>query len=308
MKLDREFVHNRNDEGIPDDRQIYLIENDGSPFTNYPYVSVIIPTIDGVRNGYFKMLLRQLKDQTFQNFEIVVVKGDSRQGRAINSGVDVSRGKYILTLDDDTSMQSIDAIQILVGVLEKDQSIGMAGGINVIPKRASHFIKKAMEEIPRRKTPHVESITDSDLAEHPLLMMRRLDFVSIGGENELIPRGLDPYLRNQYRLANLRVVVVPGARYSHLPPDRISRLIKQFYRNGVQAAFCNKFYPKWIYETPSNHGEEFQKQVSYITRIVRYPVRIFNSFIKFQWVWFLSQICYATGFVWGYISVKNTEL
>jgi glycosyltransferase involved in cell wall biosynthesis len=53
--------------------------------------------------------LNQLSQQTVKDFETIVIKGDKRQGRAINTGVDFARGTYIVTLDDDTSLQSRDA-------------------------------------------------------------------------------------------------------------------------------------------------------------------------------------------------------
>jgi len=84
--------------------------------------------------------------------------------------------------------------------------------------------------------------------------MRTAEFKQVGEENELIPRGLDPYLWMEFRKQGKRVVVVPGVVYHHLPPERLSRLLRQFYRNGIQAAFTNRHYPEWAIETPSRHG------------------------------------------------------
>ena len=268
---------------------------------------MIIPTADGYRNGLFPALLKQLPEQTFQDFETIIIKGDPRQGRAINTGADIARGQYLLTLDDDTSLASRDAFEKLVEVMENDVTIGMAGGINVIPDDASFFIKRAMGEIPRRTTPHVEEITESDLAEHPLLIMRKEILLRVGGENELIPRGLDPYLRERFRKVGYSVVVVPGVIYSHLPPSTLWKLIKQFYRNGKQAAFCNKFYPQWVIETPEKHGGDFQGKASLTFRLLRYPVRMLKAAVQLKWILLLSQICYAIGFLWGYLSFRERD-
>ena len=43
-------------------------------------LSVIIPTSDGYRNGYFPRLLDQIELQTFREYELIVIKGDNRQG------------------------------------------------------------------------------------------------------------------------------------------------------------------------------------------------------------------------------------
>ncbi len=135
-------------------------------------LSVIIPTADAYRHGNFPQLLDQIASQTLQYFEIITVKGDNRQGRAINIGAALAQGEYLLTLDDDTSLLDRETFSKLVSVMEAHSDIGMAGGNNVIPKGANPFIRRAMSEIPRRSWDPVQEITDSDLAEHPCLIMR----------------------------------------------------------------------------------------------------------------------------------------
>jgi glycosyltransferase involved in cell wall biosynthesis len=161
-------------------------------------LSVIIPTCDAKRNGYFKKLIGQIQNQDFQDFELIIVRGDSRQGRAINVGVSLAKGKYVITLDDDTQLPKSNTFSNLVKCIEENSDFGMVGGINFIPEDATPFIRRTMTELPRRSTPAIDKVVDSDLAEHPLLIMKKDVFIKIGGENELIPRGLDPYLRNEF--------------------------------------------------------------------------------------------------------------
>jgi glycosyltransferase involved in cell wall biosynthesis len=302
---DRRFVRFKNDRGIPFDREIRLIETGLCTREGYPKISIVIPTSDGYRRGLFPALLKQLSEQSFQDFETIIVKGDPRQGRAINAGADIARGHYLLTLDDDTSLASKDAIEKLFDVLEEHGSIGMAGGINVIPPGSSPFVRRVMQEVPRRFTPPVNEVTDSDLAEHPLLMMRKDVFKKVGGENELIPRGLDPYLRRAFREAGCRVVVVPGVHYSHLPPNTLSILIKQFYRNGRLAAFCNKFYPQWVFETPDTHGSDFVERRPFSYRAARYLVNVAKSVSRGHLVYLTVSLAYAIGFIKGYVCYRD---
>ncbi len=298
MEIDRDYVLHKNEEGIPATREI-TVTGDSDPF-----VSIIIPTADGYRDGYFPALLKQLESQTFQDFEVITIKGDPRQGRGINTGVAIARGKYILTLDDDTSLESIDAIAIAVDVMEKNLDIGMAGGINKIPENAPPFVKRAMKEIPRRATPEVEKITDSDLAEHPFLIMSKELFKKIGGENELIPRGLDPYLREKFRDAGTRVVVLPKVYYSHLPPATFKKLVRQFFRNGRQAAFANIHFPEWVIETPAEHGE-FTVRVPLPIRVARFPIKLCTSLIQGKPIFFTCETAYALGFAVEWLGAKK---
>lgn len=274
---------------------------------DYPVLSVIIPTVDGFREGYFPRLLEQLKEQTFQEFETIIIKGDPSQGRAINTGADLARGRYLLTLDDDTRLGHRKLFQVLVDILDRYPDIGMAGVPNLIPDDAPWLVKRVMAEIPRRTSPMVTQIVDSDLAEHPCLIMRKELFCRVGGENELIPRGLDPYLRHQFRAKGYRVVVVPGVWIHHLPPSRLSRLLKQFFRNGKGAAYCNKFHPEWVYEQATTHTtpEQMQRKLSH--RIAGQFLKLGHALVRFHWIYLSSQISYILGFAVGLILLKKAS-
>jgi len=261
-----------------------------------PDISVIIPTSDADRDGYFAKLLQQVAEQKFQNFELIVVKGDPRQGRAINIGAALAKGAYLLTLDDDSSLPDKNTFSKLLAVMQANPDIGMAGGNNTIPADAPPFVRRVMEQVPRRSWKPVAEITDSDLAEHPCLIMRTNVFRQVGGENELIPRGLDPYLRQVFRKAGYRVCLVPEVIYHHLPPATWARLLRQFYRNGYQAAYVNSWHPEWVIETPSDHGT-FAEHRPFWVRLFRFPVRMTSALVRGHWVWFVCQCCYACGFI-----------
>lgn len=271
------------------------------PFHEKVNLSVVIPTSDADRGGYFLDLLGQISTQDFLYFELIVVRGDPRQGRAINIGAAMAKGEYILTLDDDTSLPDSTTFSHLVALLDAHPDIGIAGGNNVIPEDASTFVRNTMRQIPRRSWKPVETITDSDLAEHPCMIMRTEEFKMIGGENELLPRGLDPFLRQAFRESGKRVVVVPDVRYHHLPPGSWKSLIRQYFRNGSQGAWVNRHNPQWVIQTPSHHGT-FMTVLPLWKRLVRYPRDLIVSIIKGQWIWCVCQLSYATGFIIGWVT------
>jgi glycosyltransferase involved in cell wall biosynthesis len=294
--IQRAFVRHKNQKGSPG--KIWKYSADNLPIK----ISVIIPTIDAYRDGKFQKLISQLNNQSYKFFEVIVVKGDSRQGRAINVGAAIARGKYLITLDDDTSLPAPETFKNLVEVLEANPDIGIAGGNNVIPQNASYFVKKVMLEVPRRSWEPVKRIIDSDLAEHPLMIIRKDIFYKVGGENEIIIRGLDPYLRLKFREAGYRVVVIPDTNYSHLPPDNLIKMVKQFYRNGKHAAYCNKLYPQWVIETPAEHVKEFKEKRSFLYRIQRFIINFIKKIFKRHFIYLSASTAYAIGFIWGYVS------
>jgi glycosyltransferase involved in cell wall biosynthesis len=269
-------------------------------------LSVIIPTLDADRGGYLLRLLDQIERQDLPGFELIVIKGDRRQGRAINVGAAVARGAYLLTVDDDTALPDPRTFAKLVAAMEANPEIGLAGGNNVIPVDASPLTRSVMRQVPRRSWKPVPTLTDSDLAEHPCLMMRRADFMAVGGENELIPRGLDPYLREEFRKSGKRVVVVPGVMYHHLPPGHLGALLRQFFRNGRQSAFLNRKYPQWAIETPDAHGP-FPARVSFRSRILRFPVRLGRALVTGKAIWFLCETAYAFGFIREWFSCGGSK-
>jgi len=269
-------------------------------------LSVVIPTSDAHRGGYLLKLLSQIGCQDLSGFELIVVRGDPRQGRAINIGVAFAQGKYLLTLDDDTSLPDPETFSKLVAVMEKHPIIGIAGGNNTIPSDANPFVRRVMKEIPRRSWSPVKEIIDSDLAEHPCMIMRTEEIKAVGGENELIPRGLDPYLRAEFRKLGKRVVVIPGVIYHHLPPDNLDKLLQQFYRNGCQAAYTNRYFPQWAIETPAGHGS-FKAYVPLSLRLLRFPIRLFHSLITGRVIWFLCETAYLLGFAHELFSTKKFQ-
>jgi hypothetical protein len=130
------------------------------------------------------------------------------------------------------------------------------------------------------------------------MIMKTKEFRRVGGENELIPRGLDPYLREQFRKIQKRVVVVPEVVYHHLPPDNILKLFRQFIRNGFQAYITNKYYPQWVIETPSNHGS-FKIHKSKFQRRFRFLTILLESVMKMKLIWFICEVAYALGYIWA---------
>lgn len=273
-----------------------------------PSLSVVIPSFDGYRNGYLPKLLESLNDQSFQDFEIIVMKGYNRQGKAINEGVRKSKGEIIIILDDDTILGHKDVFENLVSVIGNDSTIGMAGVSNLIPDNAPWLVRRAMKEIPRRSSKLVEQTTESDMAEHPCCAIPKKVFWEVGGESEIIPRGLDPYLRHKIREAGYRVVVIPDTWIHHLLPDSFRKIMKRCFKNGKTAAYCNKFYPELVYDQAYKHKQQAIKKLPFIWRILRYCWRVLLAFFTFKWIWLSAQISNALGFIWGWIFTRKEDL
>ena len=271
-----------------------------------PRVSVIIPSLDGHRGGAVPRLLESVRRQTFQDFEVEVVKGVSPQGRAINQGVAATGGEILLILDDDSEVADETVFARLVAALDDDPAIGLAGASIVVAPDASPFQRRAADQFPRFQTPVVDAVTDSDLACHGCCAIPRRVFNEVGGEREDILRGLDPDLRVRLRRAGYRVVLVPHARIYHPMPAGWRALVRIFFRNGFGSAYAWRFQPDSVYETHEQlHDGAFRPRTSLPYRLARFPLRLLRALARGQALRFAAYTSYALGYAWGLLTARE---
>lgn len=273
--------------------------------TANPRISVVIPSLDGHRNGCVSKLLASIERQTYRPDTIELVKAVSPQGRAINQGVARTDGEILIVMDDDAELADESVFERLVNTLIADPSIGMAGASIVIGPGASIFQRRAARQFPRLSTPVVEAITDSDMACHGCCAIPRAAFEAVGGEREDIPRGLDPDLRVRLRSAGYRVVLAPRTRIHHPLPDGWRPLLRTFFRNGFGSAYAQKYQPGTIYETHESLSSlRFQPRRTLIYRIARYPLRLAAALVTLRYMRFAAYCAYAAGYAWGIATAK----
>ncbi len=272
-----------------------------------PRVSVIIPSLDGHRDGSVPRLLESVSGQTFQDFEVHVVKGVSPQGAAINQGAGKAHGEILIVLDDDSCLADDTVFAKLVETIDSDPKIGMAGASIVLGPDASGFQRSAGRQFPRFNMPVVDKVTDSDFACHGCCAFPMNVFREIGGEREDIIRGLDPDLRVRLRDAGYRVVLVPNARIYHPLPDGWRQLLRIFFRNGFGSAYSHKFRPDSVYETHEELDEStFRPRTTFAYRVARFPFRLLAALIQGKFMRFGAYCSYAWGYVWGLILAKES--
>jgi cellulose synthase/poly-beta-1,6-N-acetylglucosamine synthase-like glycosyltransferase len=265
-------------------------------------VSVVIPHFYKTREENFQRLLNDLKSQSCQDMELIVVRGVSPQGKAINQGVCQAKGEMIVIIDDDSRMGHSQIIENLEWVLRANPSIGMAGASVVIPENANWFQRAASKQFPRFSMPIVKEVTDSDLPGHPCSAFPKEVFRKVGFEREDILRGLDPDLRVRIRKAGYRVVLAPDTWIYHPLPDSIFKFVRTFLRNGYCSAYLQLMHPEINYDTDEAlDAKDFVPKRSSFHRFFRYPVRLIKSFLTLQWIRFLGYSVYVVGYAAGYL-------
>jgi GT2 family glycosyltransferase len=270
-----------------------------------PAVSVIIPSWDGYRDGCVPRLIESVERQTLQDYELIVVKGVSPQGRAINQGVAQAKADILIILDDDSELADDTVFETLLEALDADDRIGMAGASIVVHPEATPFQRRAADQFPRFQTPVVAELTDSDLACHGCCAFPRAVFEAIGGEREDIVRGLDPDLRVRLREAGYRVVLAPHCRIYHPMPDGWRALTQIFFRNGYGSAYAQKYQPESVYETHEElHDTRFEPRTTLAYRVMRYPTRLAKAILSGQLLRFWAYTVYAAGYCYGMATAR----
>ncbi len=264
-------------------------------------VSVVIPSSDGYRGGKVPALLAMLEKQTYANKEIILIKGVSPQGKAINMGAYKAKGDILVIMDDDSLPADIYVLENLIKPIMADRRVGMAGAsVNVNPD-ANIFQKMVAREFPRCSVPVVSETVESDLACHGCCAIPADVFREIGGENEKLIRGLDPDLRERLRNKGYKVVLAPDCLVYHPPPSSFSRYLKIMYRNGAGSAYAQKVHPELVFLTDERLKSGKKLQRSFAARIAAYPVRILDYMRSMRIFRIIGSAAYLCGFTMGYL-------
>lgn len=271
-------------------------------FSNSIEISVIVPHFYPGRRKNLEGLISDLRNQSFQALEVLIVHQVSPQGRAINLGVSQAQGEFLLVMDDDSRMGHSQVIENLREVLRRDPAIAMAGASIISPEEANLFQKMAAKQFPRFQMPVVRELIDSDLPCHGCVLFQKKAFVEVGMERDDILRGLDPDLRVRFRKAGYRVVLVPDTWACHPLPATFGKFIQTFFRNGYGSAYLQKVHPELCYDTDESiQNDQFVPKRSFLYRVVRYPFRLAKALITFQWIRLLGYAVYVAGYAAGFL-------
>lgn len=258
--------------------------------------SLIIPVLKLEGNPYLESLLQTIAKQSRLPNEVHLVIGDKRQGRAINYGASQIKDPYLGTVDDDTQIDDPDLFKKILEAIEEDESIGMAGAACEIPEQASSFQKKAMRQIERRYFPTQKVTLESDMVQHPCLIMPTSLFRDIDGEDEELVRGLDPVLRKKVRDRGKKVVIVKDTWVYHLLPNKFQALLKMYYRNGRGSGYAQKHFPEKVLELTDGKDEgAFVEKRSFGYRLFRRIIRLAHSMVTGQWIKVSTDAAYVMG-------------
>jgi len=225
-------------------------------FTENPLISIIIP---GKNEGkHIFKLVKSLAEQTYQNFELIVVddgsddqtpligknlekrglidmfiRNEMRGGKAsaANTALAFAKGKYIVHLDADCSFDR-DAIENVVVPFYLDERIGAVGG-NVKVRNYQESLCARLQAIEYLKTVSVGRIITSYLGIYKIVSgafgaFKPHILKSIGGWD--IGPGLDGDITVKIRKSGYKIHFEPTAVCLTNAPSKFKVLTKQRLR------------------------------------------------------------------------------
>ncbi|MEW6027536.1 MAG: glycosyltransferase [Planctomycetota bacterium] len=266
-----------------------------------PLVSVIIPSLDGYRNGNVPKLVADIKKQSTQDLELILVKGVMPCARAHNAGANYATGKIIVFFDDDIILGNNRVIENLVTPFAAHPDIGITGASQLLPPDASRFQKRCSKEFDRFQFPIVNELIESDMATHAAMAIRKKVFVEAGQENVNLIYGDDPEFRARLRKAGYKIVVVPQTWVYHPPPKNLISFLRMSFQRGKGAAHDWWHYPDLIYETPPAAAQTFVPRRSLPYRVLRAVIQNISAVLKLKLIFLSVRISYALGYALGII-------
>jgi GT2 family glycosyltransferase len=267
-----------------------------------PKVSVVIPSLDGYRNGNVPRLLDSIKEQDYKDIEIILIKGVAPASAARNKGVKEAKGKYIIFIDDDISFANNSTISNLIKAFDEDQKIGLANVTMMIPMDSTFLQRRMVKECSFAYLQMVSKTIDTALFCSACQAVLRKLYFEIGGQNEDIFRGEDVEFFNRVLKAGYRVVLAANSGIYHPIYVSLWVLIKSRFINGFWGARDQVYHPHLIYEYGRDGVKEFKNKRGFLFRILRFIFeRLIFSLLSLKFIRLIFYVSYGLGRLVGLI-------
>lgn len=273
---------------------------------NSPKVSVIIPSLDGYREGNVERLLSDLKKQTFKDAEVKLIKGVRPNGKARDVGAKEARGQILIFIDDDVRLGHSKVLENLIRPLEADEKMAMVGASVKIYDDAG-YLAKEYDKILNFSTPVTVELDYQGWVQHSCLAIKKSIFEEIGGENEDLITGTDVDLNMRIKAKGYKTALVPNTWVYHLMPDSIVKIIKKAFGWGLGSAYAVEKKPE-VFKFPKIKFTDYTIKTKIgvlfykiITGLIGLPIYI----LVFKPVHFIFYFCYTIGFIYGWMKFRN---
>ena len=242
-------------------------------FEKTPQVSIIIPSLDGNRDGNVAKLINDIKNQSFKSVEIIISINEKPNGRARNVGFEkvCESSEYLIFFDDDVTLGNNLIIENFIKVL-KNKKIGLVGASQLPPKNSSLKQLWIGYDLKRAKFKIVKKITETDMVTHAGMACRREIWETFDGESNSLVTGTDTDLRERISNKGYKNVVSPNTFVYHPLPKNFSDVFKT-------AIFHGKY--QYSYRKERGYQDSFTKPFKKINTLTKFIFFLFIEILIF---------------------------
>ena len=214
-----------------------------------PAVSIIIPSWTGEVNH----VMESIEQQTFHDYEIIIVKGVSPAARARNLGIQKARGDILLFIDDDASFGHEHIFCSMMHLLEENEQVAIVGISQQVSTEITRFQREVASQVPRYSYPVVSENTISNPPLHSFgftavttlcCAVRRSVFKEVGGFNEALISGEDTDFFYRVHRQGYNLVVAANCWVYHDPPANLKTLLRKSFWYGIGHALEARISPE----------------------------------------------------------------
>jgi len=239
-----------------------------------------------------------LQDVSFP-VEVVRINGISPSGKARNAGVHKAGGDILVFMDNDISFGHNRVLQNIVDPLIGDETIGVCGVSQCIPKDSNAFQRRCARELLHVEHPVVDQPTEMGMVGAACCAVRKDVFLSAGQFNEDLPRGVDVEFCQRIKTQGLRIVLVPQTWIHHPPARNLLELVRLSFRDGTATALVDRAFPEFNFDVGTTPLITDLQQKSSGGRAARFLKGILQALVELKFLRLSSKIVYAVGYFWG---------
>ena len=207
-----------------------------------PKSSVILPIFDGEKSPNYSRLLKELKSQTFQDFEVIVSAVSAPNGRARNEGVTLAKGDYLIFIDETIYLPKETILENLMRSFQSSEKVAVVGAscgpfpeLNWIQRQ--YFVSRGFY-IPSVNKPSLNA-----RVQHGCMAVSKKVFQQVGWESDRLMTGTDNDLLGRITRAGYEIMAVPDTHVFYEPPKSFAKILKKSYVKGQGSAFAFMIYP-----------------------------------------------------------------
>lgn len=271
----------------------------------FPRISAIVISWDGYRGGNVPELLNQLKKQSLEDIEILLVQGFSPCSRAHNEGAQRAEGEILVFLDDDVSLGHTRVLENMVKIIIENPRVGLVGASQLLPPISNWFQRRCSKQLYRSEFPIVNEMVESDMATHACMAVSKQIYVTVGGEDVNLMKTDDTDFRYKIRSTGYKIVIAPDTWVYHPMPLQLRDLIEKKVDQGIGQAHDFKYLPDKIYKAPPSNTGTFAMKSRLLSQSLRFMRRFLGSVICFKFIRVVAMMSFIMGFTQGVLRTKS---